>query len=246
MEDSRSTAVGPRDFRTTHWSVVLEAGKGGSSNAPQAMAELCRTYWYPLYAYVRRRGHSAHDAEDLTQEFFARLLEKEYLEGITREGGKFRSFLLTAVKRFLANQWERSQAQKRGGGETIVSIDETIGESRYQIELPDKATPEELFERSWAVALIDQVFRRLQDDYRGCGKSELFDRLQSFLSGDKRLIPYAEVGASLEMSDGAVKVAVHRLRKRYGELLREEIAHTVSSPEEVNEEIRHLLVALGR
>ena len=224
----------------------MEAGQGGSPNAPQAMAELCRTYWYPLYAYVRRRGHSAHDAEDLTQEFFARLLEKEYLEGITREGGKFRSFLLTAVQRFLANQWERAQAQKRGGGETIVSIDEAIGESRYQIEPADNATPEQLFERRWALALIDQVFRRLQDEYHGSGKSNLFDRLQVFLSGDKRLIPYAEVGAGLEMSEGAVKVAVHRLRKRYGELLREEIAHTVSSPDEVNEELRHLLAALGR
>ena len=233
-------------FRTTHWSIVLAAANQASPNSQEALARLCETYWYPLYAYARRRGHGPPEAEDLTQEFFSRLLEKEYLAGITQEGGKFRSFLLTALKRFLANQWERAQAQKRGGGITIASVNETDAESRYQVEPADEATPEQLFERRWALTLLDQVFHRLQGEYRSSGKTELFDRLQVFLSGDQRLIPYAEVGTSLGMSEGAVKVAVHRLRKRYGELLREEIAQTVSSPQEVDEELRYLVAALGR
>lgn len=233
-------------FRTTHWSVVLAASRRNAPDAQDALAKLCQSYWYPLYAYVRRRGHDSHEAEDLTQEFFARLLDKNYLEGITREGGRFRSYLLTTLKHFLANEWERARAQKRGGGKALVSLDDQDAEARYKFEPADSATPEILFERRWALTVLDQVMVRLRDEYITQGKAVLFEHLQPLLAGDKSLIPYAEVGAALSMSEGAVKVAVHRLRKRYGQLLQDEIAETVAAPEEVEDEIRYLISAASR
>lgn len=233
-------------FATTHWSVVLAAGHGGSSAASEALEKLCRTYWYPLYAYVRRRGSDVHEAEDLTQEFFARLLDKNSLAGIKREGGKFRSFLLTALKHFLINEWQQRQTAKRGGGKPIISLDELDAEKRYQFEPADSATPELLFERRWAATVLDQVMRRLRERYTADGQAELFEALQSCLTGAKQTLAYAKLAAKLSTTESAVKMAVHRLRKRYGECLRAEIALTVNSPAEVEEEIRCLIAAAGK
>ena len=233
-------------FRTTHWSIVLAAANQASPSSQEALARLCETYWYPLYAYVRRRGHTPQDAEDLTQEFFARLLDKEYLADITQEGGRFRSYLLTMVKRFLANEWERARTQKRGGGKALISLDEEDPESRYKFEPADPATPEALFERRWALTVLDQVMLRLRNEYITERKGEWFAQLQPLLSGDKQSLRYAEVGAALGLSEGAVKVAVHRLRKRYGQLLRDEIGQTVASTAEIEDEIRCLISAASR
>ena len=244
--NSDATPDNAASFQTTHWSIVLAAGHQESQVATEALEKLCRAYWYPLYAYIRRRGHDIHEAEDLTQEFFTRLLEKNYLREVTREGGRFRSYLLTTLKHFLANEWDRAKTQKRGGGNIHFSLDNKEAETRYEFELKDDTTPENLFERRWALTLLDQVLNHLREDYAAAAKLEIFERLQIFLSGDKRLIPYTEVAASLGLSEGAVKVAVHRLRKRYGELLREEIAQTVATPEEVADEIRHLIAVTSR
>ena len=233
-------------FKTTHWSVVMTAARQSSPGAEVAVASLCQTYWYPLYAFSRRRGHSHHEAEDLTQEFFARLLDKNFLKAITVEGGKFRSYLLTLLKHFLANEWNREHAQKRGGGKTLLSIDDKTAETRYACEPSANSTPETLFERRWALTLLDEVMDRLRHDYTASGKIRLFAALQGHLSGAEKLVPYAELGADLGMSEGAVKTAVSRLRKRYGELLRAEIADTVSGPEEVEEEIRNLISVTAR
>jgi len=245
-ESAPEPASGGAQFHTTHWSLVLAARLQESPEATEALEKLCRAYWYPLYAYIRRRGHDIHEAEDLTQEFFTRLLEKNYLREVTREGGRFRSYLLTTLKHFLANEWDRAKAQKRGGGNIHFSLDNKEAETRYEFELKDDTTPESLFERRWALTLLDHVLSRLREDYAEAAKLEIFERLQVFLSGDKRLIPYTEVAASLGLSEGSVKVAVHRLRKRYGELLRQEIAQTVATPEEVADEIRHLIAVTSR
>jgi len=225
-------------FAATRWTVVLTAGQRSSPQAGRALEELCRTYWYPLYAYVRRRGYESHEAEDLTQEFFARLLAKNYLANAAREKGKFRSFLLASLKHFLANEWDRAHAQKRGGGQTLVSLD---AETRYQHESVDEASADKLLDRAWAVALLDQVLARLEAE----SDPKQFTALKPFLTVDKETIPYAEVAGALGTTEGAVKVVVHRLRKRYRVLLREEIAHTVASPAEIDEEIRHLFAAFG-
>jgi RNA polymerase sigma-70 factor (ECF subfamily) len=223
--------------------VVLAAGRSDSPQAIEALEKLCRVYWYPLYAYVRRRGHDAHDAEDLTQEFFARLLDSNSLSNIQREGGKFRSFLLTALKRFLANDWERQQTQKRGAGQRVISLDEMDPEARYRVELADPASPDVLFERSWATTVLEQVLTRLGAEYAGERKFELFERLQPCLTGAESLITYSQLASELNLTEAAVKMSVHRLRRRYGELLRLEIAQTVVNPSEIEEEIRALLAA---
>ena len=241
----RADLPGPEYFATTHWSVVLTAQRSDSTRAHAALSSLCRAYWYPLYAFVRRQGHSPHDSQDLTQEFFARLLAKNSLAVVARERGRFRTFLLTALKHFLTNEWDRAQAAKRGRGQTIISLNETDAEGRYQLEPPDTATPEKIFERRWATTLLDQVVARLRDEYARAEKLELYEALKGCLTVESRAAPYAELGAQLKMSEGAVKVAAHRLRQRYRVVLREEIAHTVSSPEEVEEELRHLFAALG-
>lgn len=208
------------------------------------MAELCGMYWYPLYAYVRRRGFDTHEAEDLVQDFFARLLEVDFLASVDREKGKFRAFLLATIKHFLANQWDRSQAKKRGGDLVVLSLDALAAGSRYDLEPAHNLTPERLFERQWALTVLERTVGRLQAEMTAEGKLNLFEQFKSFLTAERHSIHYAHLAAEIGMTEGAVKVAVHRLRRRYRELLRDEIAQTVASPEEVDEEIRYLLSCL--
>jgi RNA polymerase sigma-70 factor (ECF subfamily) len=233
------------EFHTTHWSAVLAAREPGSSQAERALTELCQTYWYPLYAYIRRRGYSPTEAEDLTQGFFARLLDKHYIGDITPGMGRFRCFLLASLKHFLANEWDRVQTRKRGGGQTIFSLDAQQPEARYQFEPVDNATPELLFERRWAVILLEQVLSRLRAEFVGSEQAGLFDELKGFLcAGGETPGSYREIAERMGLKEGAVKVAVHRLRRRYGELLRAEIGKTLSDPREVEEEVRHLIGVL--
>jgi RNA polymerase sigma factor (sigma-70 family) len=233
-------------FATTRWSVVLAAGCNDTTHARAALEKLCRTYWYPLYAYVRRRGHSPEDAQDFTQEFFARLLERHWLERADQQRGKFRSFLLSAMNHFLADEWDRARAQKRGGGSMPVPLQLDTAETRYGHEPANKTTPEQNYERRWALALLEEVLRRLAGEYEQEGRSELFLELNPCLVGERTAQPYAELAAKLGVSEGTVKSAVHRLRQRYRQLLREEIAHTVAEPGEVDEELHHLFAVLGR
>ncbi len=230
-------------FATTHWSMVLSAGVGRSPEAGRALATLCENYWFPLYAFVRRAGYSAEDAQDLTQEFFARLLAQSFFAKADREKGKFRSFLLAALKHFLADQWDRAHAQRRGGSHTVLSFDSLDAETRYRLEPAAELTPEKMFEKQWALSLLEHVLSRLQGGMVAEGKSALFEALKDTLTG-VRSSTYAAIGAELGMSEGAVKVAVHRLRRRYRALLREEIAQTVASAEEIGDEIRYLLSCL--
>jgi RNA polymerase sigma factor (sigma-70 family) len=240
-----SSAGGDR-FMTTHWSLVLAASDGEDSRGRESLARLCQVYWYPLYAFVRRHGHGSHDAQDLTQEFFVRLLEKDYLGDVDRSKGKFRSFLLASLKHFLSKEWARAKTLKRGGGRALISLDALSAEDAYRREPEDHATPEKLFERRWALTLLDQVLTRLSREYESAGKQALFEQLQGCLTGDSRLLPYSELADKLDMTEGAVKVVVHRLRQRYRGALREEIAQTVASPAEIDDEIRHLFSALGK
>ena len=231
-------------FATTRWTVVLAAGDRRAPQADAALEELCRTYWYPLYAYVRRHGHSREDAEDLTQAFFARLLEKNYLEGISSTGGKFRAFLLVAVKRFLANEWDRANRQKRGGGVAPLSLDWQDADTRYQINPADNVSPDKLYDRAWAVTLLERVITRLRDENSADGKAKIYAQLQPFLMVGKDEISYSHAAATLQLSEGAVRVTVHRMRRRYRELLREEIAQTLSDPAQADEEMQVLFSAL--
>jgi RNA polymerase sigma-70 factor (ECF subfamily) len=247
--ESSATGLGvrtPAQFTTTHWSVVLAAGGGESPQADAALERLCRTYWYPLYVYIRSSGRTPADAEDLTQEFFARLISKHYLLAVRQERGKFRWFLLSAVKRFLLNMRERETAAKRGGGAVHVPFDGEKAEERYRLEVSDLETPDRLFDRAWAEKLIETTHERLEDEYAQGGKQELFKQLTVFLTGDKTGLTYAEAGGTLRMSEGAVKVAAHRLRRRYRELLREEVAQTVHTASDLDEELRSLQVACSR
>jgi len=225
--------------------MVLEAGHGESAQSSVALAKLCQAYWQPLYAYVRRLGHGPADAEDLTQEFFTRLIEKNYVETADAEKGRFRSFLVTALKRFLANEWDKQNREKRGGGREIISLDARDAEDRFLAEPADNQTPVTMFERQWAVTLLDQVLTRLETEFSDDGKQGLFDTLKIFLIGEKSEFTYTELGVQLSLTEGAVKVTVHRMRQRYRELLRNEIAHTVSSPQEIADELRHLFAALS-
>lgn len=225
--------------------MVLTAGHSDSTHARDALTKLCQTYWQPLYAYVRRQGHSPHDAEDLTQAFFARLLEKKWIGSADREKGRFRSFLLTAMKRFLADEWDKARAQKRGGGVPLLPLQFETAETRLSREPADCVTPEQSFERRWALTLLDEVTKRLRTEYEQEGKAELFSELSPCLVGDRASLPYAELAKKLATSEGAVKSAVHRLRQRYRQLLRDEIAQTVAEPGEVDEELRHLFTALS-
>jgi RNA polymerase sigma factor (sigma-70 family) len=229
-----------RAFVPTRWSVVWKASQSTGPGAQEALATLCETYWFPLYAFVRRQGHSPQDAEDLTQAFFTRLLEKRYLEGIQREGGRFRSFLLIALKRFLANEWDRARAAKRGGGRTILSLDCDSAESRYRIEPAHDLTPDKVYERRWAQALLDRVMARLREEYAAAGKADWFAHLSGTLGRPRGQAPYRELARALGTTEAAVKMAAQRLRIRYRAVLRAEVADTVARPEEVEEEIRHL------
>jgi RNA polymerase sigma factor (sigma-70 family) len=232
-------------FVTTHWSVVLTAGGNDTTRARLALEKLCQTYWYPLYAYVRRRGFAPADAEDLTQEFFARFLEHHWVANADREKGRFRTFLLSALNHFLANEWDKARAQKRGGGAQLVPLQFDTAETRYCREPADKVTPEQHFERRWALTLLETVTRRLGAEYEQEGKGDLFAALNPCLVGDRASQPYAELAKKLGLSEGAVKSAVHRLRQRYRQLLREEIAQTVAGPGEVEAELRHLIAVLA-
>ena len=232
-------------FVTTHWSVVLTAQRSDTTRAHAALARLCQTYWYPLYAYVRRRGYGPHDAQDLTQEFFARLLEQDWLSQADRDRGRFRTFLLAALSHFLANEWDKTRAQKRGGAIQFVPLQLDSAETRYGQEPADPVTPEQCFERRWALALLDEVLNRLREEHMAAGTAEMFDALKPCLVGDRQAQPYAALAAQLGVTEGAVKVALHRLRQRYRQLLRKEIANTVATPEEVNDEMHHLFAVLA-
>ena len=234
----------PRSFVTTHWSVVLAAGESSGPSAQAALEKLCRTYWYPLYVYVRREGNSPEDAQDLTQDFFARLLEKNYLAKADPDRGKFRTFLLRSLKNFLVNEWKRAGRLKRGGGLEFLSIDTNAAEDRYIAEAPDEFNPDAEYETRWAVALIEQVLAALRQEFNAADKGRIFEELKGFIWGDKSSASYAEIAAPLNLSEGTVKVAVHRLRQRFRELLRDEVAHTVARPDDIDGELRHLISVL--
>ncbi|MBI5388283.1 MAG: sigma-70 family RNA polymerase sigma factor [Verrucomicrobia bacterium] len=233
-------------FVSTRWTVVLSARDPDSPHAAAALETLCRTYWFPLYAYVRRRGHSPTDAQDLTQEFFAQLLTHNWVARADRHKGRFRSFLLMAMSRFLANEWDKQRTLKRGGQMQFVPLPLDTAETRYTHEPADAATPEQAFEKQWGLTLLEEVLQRLGEDYKQDGKTILFDTLKPCLIGSRETQPYAALAADLKMTEGAVKVAVCRLRERYRERLKAEIAHTVGAPSEVDAELRHLFRVLAR
>jgi RNA polymerase sigma-70 factor (ECF subfamily) len=230
-------------FAQTRWSMVVAAAGGDSTKARRALEHLCETYWYPLYAFVRREGHGADDAQDLTQEFFARLLEKNWLDAVDREKGKFRSFLLAAMRHFLANEWDRANRLKRGGGQAVLSLDAESAEARYALEPADRMTADRIFERRWALTLLEQVLERLRKEFDAAGRGRLFEELKAALTGEK--VAYADIAARLNLNEGAVRVAVHRLRLRYRDLIRAEIAETVAGEDELDAEVQHLFAALA-
>lgn len=232
-------------FFTTPWSVVLAAANRTSPECDRALERLCGVYWYPLYAFIRRQGHPHHEAEDFTQEFFSRLLEKDYLDGVGPEKGKFRSFLLVCIKRFLANEHDRATAKKRGGGRRHLSIDFGEADERYRLEPSHDVTAERIYQRRWALALLEQVLAILAQEFQRTGKGELFETLKAYLVGEHDAPPYAEVGERLGLSEGAVKVAVYRLRQRFRRVLRAEVARTVADDSDIDQEIRLLFEALG-
>lgn len=242
---SASVRLMSRKFEMTRWSVVLAAQDGSPSQARQALATLCETYWEPLYAFTRCNGYKPEEAQDLTQGFFTQLLEKDYLAKVRPAAGKLRSFLLVSLKHFLANERDKARALKRGGGATAISLDVEAAESRYKIDAVDHLTPETVFERRWALTVISQVLASLRKEAAKADSQRQFDELKGFLIEDGPRTPYRQLARELGMSEGAVKMAVHRLRRRFGEQLRHEIAEIVTDDSEVDAEIRHLLSALG-
>jgi RNA polymerase sigma factor (sigma-70 family) len=244
-DKNKSMASGDGRFATTHWSIVQAAGHPSSSRYKSSLETLCKTYWYPLYAYLRRHGYNADEAGDHTQGFFARIMEKRSIGSADPERGKFRSFLLTSLKNFISDEYARSQALKRGGGKNIFSLDFALAEGRYCLEPKDEMSPEKLFERSWAITMLKNTLDRLSGEYKSERKKKLFGHLKVYLTADKQTSAYNDIAEKLQMTEGAVKVAVHRLRKRYRELLKEEIAQTVSSQESIDEEINELFKALS-
>jgi RNA polymerase sigma factor (sigma-70 family) len=243
--ESPSSSAPGDIFATTHWTVVLAAGRRHTPQSDGALEKLCRTYWFPLYAYVRRRGHNKQDAEDLAQEFFARFLEKNYLSGLSADRGRFRAFLLASLKHFLANEWDKSQAQKRGGGITPLSLDWQTADTKFQVAATNEPSPDKAFDREWALALLAKVIERLQKECAVDGKAKLFEQLKSFLMAGKSETAQNEVAQALGMEEGAVRVAIHRLRKRYRALLRDEIAQTLVDESQVDEEMRALFGAFA-
>jgi len=233
-------------FTTTHWSVVLAAGGSDTTDAREALSWLCDTYWYPLYAYVRRKGHSSQDAEDLIQEFFSRLLEHDWVARADQSKGRFRSFLLTVLNRFLADQWDKVSSQKRGGHLRRIPLSIEDAEKRFAGGQVDACTPEHEFEKQWALTVLERVLDRLREEYVQRGQAELFDALKPSLAGSRETQPYDRLGVELGMTEGNVKVAVFRLRRRYRERLVEEIAHTVAPPDDVESELRQLFRILAR
>jgi RNA polymerase sigma factor (sigma-70 family) len=251
-EAIHSTAVKPMPetlqndgaaFLTTHWSIVLTA-QGRSPAAQEALEKLCRSYWLPLYAFVRREGHGPEDAQDLTQEFFARLLERRDFDAVRREKGRLRSYLLVALKHFLANERHRASAIKRGHGEQPISLDEILAHQRSEPEPASSLTADQIYERRWALTVLEQVLARLGDEFRAADKTPLFERLKELLADEPDRPSQAEIAKELGMTENAVKQAFHRLRERYRQVLREEIAHTVATPAEIEDELRHLIAVL--
>ena len=241
VESRSSTGI----FATTHWSVVLAVRDAVSPEADAALAELCRAYWYPLYAFVRRKGHSPADAQDLTQGFFARLLEKNYVAQANRERGRFRTFLLAAFSHFLADEWDKTQRLKRGGGREMISFDAASAEERYTLEPIDQLDAARLYERRWVTTLFDQVLAWLEQEFRDSGKGGLFNQLKNSLLAEDPGPGYAQLGTQLGLKEEAVKQTVHRMRRRYRELFREEIAQTVAGPGEVEDELKHIFAVLS-
>lgn len=233
-----------RQFATTNWNLVLKATRESAASSEEALADLCELYWYPLYAFVRRQGYGSADAQDLTQGFFARLLEKRDLAAVDQAKGRFRSFLLASLKNYLINEWDRARAAKRGGGKSKISLDFAAAESRYALEPSHQLTAEAIFDREWGLTLLDQVRGRLRDEFTAAGREAHYVVLQPYLTGADDSPSHREVGERLEMSPGAVKVAVHRLRRRFRELLRLEISNTVADEESVDDEIGELFAAL--
>jgi len=245
MDPAKTPAPQGSWFTTTHWSVVLNARDLAAPEAREALETLCHTYWYPLYAFVRRLGHDDAAAKDFTQGFFAKLLQKNYLAQVHPAKGKFRSFLMVSIKHFIADEHDKATAQKRGGGQAVISRDDTSDEDRYRHEPMDHMDAEKLFERRWVSTLLEQAHNRLQAEYRAAGKAEFFAQLQRFESGDSPTPSYAELAPTLQLSESGLRTAVYRMRLRHRELLREEVAQTLDNPAEVDEEIRHLLRVFG-
>jgi len=246
MNSTSRAALGHPEarFTTTHWSVVCAASQNHGTSARDALARLCQTYWYPLYAYVRGRGYSPDDAQDLTQGFFSHLLAGTPLQGIKREGGKFRSFLLVAMQHFLVDEWRKARVEKRGGGR-ILPLEASDAETRFGREPIDTLNPERLFEQNWALALLEKVYARLEAEHQAGGKAKLFDALRFCLTGERSAVPYGQLAAQLGMPENTVKTLVRRLRGRYRELLREEVANGLTDPGQVDEELRCLFRALA-
>ena len=231
-------------FATTHWSVVLQAGQPGAPGYQQALETLCRGYWFPLYAYLRRHGYDSHQAEDYTQAFFCRVLEKQVLRLADSKRGRFRSFLLATLKNFLADEHDRARAQKRGGSRKLLSIDFNEAENQYALEPADRLSPEKLFDKSWALTVLERTMACLKTELAGKNKKELFDHLKIYLTAEKGSIPYRDTAAELNMTEAAVRTAVHRLRRHYRKSLRDEIAQTVTTEDQIDEEIDDLFAAL--
>jgi RNA polymerase sigma factor (sigma-70 family) len=234
-----------REFTSTHWSVVLAAGESDASQAAAALERLCRTYWYPLYAFIRRKGNSPHDAQDLTQGFFAYLLEHHLVAKADPQVGRFRSFLLGSLKHFLAHEHERATALKRGGGQPLLALDQFDPEERYALEPFDPATPETIFDQRWAQQQIENALSRLRAEYASAGRGPLFDLLKDYVWGEKNALGLAEIAGQLDLTEEAIKKSVQRLRQRFGDSLRAEVAQTVAKPDQIDEELRHLRTALA-
>jgi DNA-directed RNA polymerase specialized sigma24 family protein len=240
-----ASPVASATFATTHWTAIVTARDAESPQAALALESLCRAYWYPLYVFVRRQGYNPHDAQDLTQEFFSCLLHKRYLDAADREKGRFRTFLVVALRRFLCNERDRANALKRGGGQVILPLDGDEAEHRYQAEPGPDHSAEKIYDRRWALTLLDRTMNRLRQEFMTAGKQAEFEHLKVFLTTDTTVPAYADLAKELGGTEGAARVAVHRLRKRFREVFREEITQTVDDPENVEEEIRHLLTALA-
>jgi len=246
MSSQISSSDAPRVFPNTRWSVVLAATQRPSPESAAALEAICRAYWYPLYAYVRRCGQTPHDAQDLTQEFFCRLLEKRWLEAADREKGKLRIFLITALKHFMSNEWRKASAQRRGGGQAPVQWDTAIAESRYVADPSAALVAEASFDRQWALTLLDLTLNRLEAEFVAGGRPAHFAALKSCLMAERGAIDYASVAKQLGVNEGAARVAVHRLRKRFRDLYREEISQTLADGTELEAELHHLAAALAR
>jgi len=241
---SQTPTTGNAAFMTTRWSIVRAAGDSAAPKHEQALSTLCETYWFPLYAYLRRNGHDVNEAADHTQAFFARLLDKKYLGQVRPKPGKFRSFLLTALKHFVSNQYKYARAKKRGGGKKILSLNYDQAEDRYALEPATDLSPEKLFEKSWALTVLTRTMERLEEELAARNREKLFEHLRGYVVAEQSAVPYQDLADKLEMSEGTIRVAVHRLRKRCKEILRDEVAQTVTTPDEVEEEIRSLFTAL--